>query len=299
MKTPKFVRKVMNFTKKNAPTILTVTGGVGVIVGFVWGCKSSMKLKDTLDISKKEIEDVRAKADASTRKLAMTYAKAGGRVLKLYAAPVAVEALSIGAMVGSNYILKKRNAGLAAALVTTTEAFNQYRARVRGRYGDDVDQELRYGLQKGSFKETTTDENGNEVTVDVEKDILNADAVDDCTFIFNKKNRNWEGDGDDLTYVEWFLGLQQNQANNLLKAKGIDGEPLFLSEVLQLLDIRPTQASHFLGWMWNPDDKEYAGDNYVDFRAKKVMIKDENGEFEPAVLLDFNCDGSVLANLPK
>jgi hypothetical protein len=298
MKTPKFIRKAFYFTRRNAPTILTIGGGIGVAIGFVWGCKASMKLKDEITVSSQEIAEVRSQENSTAKDLALAYAKAGGRVARLYAAPVTVEILSIGAMVGSNYILKKRNAGLAAALVTTTEAFNQYRARVRGRYGDDVDQELRYGLQKGSFEEKVVDENGNETTVSGEKDIFDVSAADACTFLFTKSNRNWEGD-DDLTYVEYFLGMQQNEENNLLKIKGIDGEPLFLSEVLQRLDIRPTQASHFLGWMWDPDNKNHTGDNYVDFRPRKVKIKNEAGEYETAILLDFNCDGSVLKILPE
>lgn len=295
MKTPLFLKKATYCIRANATTILTVSGGIGVIVGFVWGCKASTKLKGTLAVASEEIHEAHIREDANTKDLAVAYGKAGFELAKLYAAPVAVEILSIGAMVGSNYILKRRNVGLAAALMTTTEAFNQYRARVRGRYGDDVDRELRYGTQKGSFT-GAVDEAGDPATGEsAECDILDRSTADACTFLFKKGNPNWE---DDWAYVEFFLAMQQNAANDMLKANGSIGQPLFLSDVLKELSIPPTQASHFLGWTWCPDDKEHTGDNYVDFRAHKVKIKNEHGTYEDAVLLDFNCDGSVLEVLP-
>lgn len=87
-----------------------------------------------------------------------------------------------------------------------------------------------------------------------------------------------------------FLLMQQNYANDLLKARGI----LFLNEVYDMLGMPRTQVGQIVGWVWTEDCS--VGDNFVDFGLFDYY-EDEPWEDEDAVPLYFNVVGYVLEYL--
>ena len=218
----------------------------------------------------------------------ITYVQTGMKVAKLYAPSVILCASSLGCLLASNNILRKRNAALTAAYATIDKSFKEYRKRVSERFGDEVEKEIRYNIKAKEI--TTVDEDGNEVkeTVkEVEVDPNSPESYSDYARFFDESCAAWQNDAE---YNLTFLKAQQQYANDLLKARG----RLFLNEVYRMLGIDETKAGQVVGWVYNPDNP--TGDNFVDFgiyNMQRERVRAFVNGYEPNILLDFNVDGVI------
>ena len=292
------MNKVAFKIKKHSPEILVVTGTVGVIVSTVKVCKASDKAQDILDETKRKLDAIKeVKADHAEdgeyaeedyrKATALTYIKAGAEFGRLYAVPVALGVASIGCILTSHNIMRKRNIALAAAYATVDRSFKDYRGRVIDRFGEALDTELRYGVKAKEIEETVVDENGNENTVTKTVNVVDPNNVSDYARFYDDGCKGWEKNAE---YNLMFLKQAQNWANERLKSRG----HLYLNEVYEYLGIPMTKAGHEVGWVY--DEKHPVGDNFVDFgiydlyneRARAFV----NG-YERTILLDFNVDGVI------
>lgn len=295
-------RKSEMKVRKHSPEILAGVGVVGVVGSFVMACKATTKLSDILDESKEQLDMIKevvvdpayegkydehdAKSDTT-----ITYVQTGMKIAKLYAPSVILCAGSLGCLLASNNILRKRNAALTAAYATIDKSFKEYRKRVSERFGDEVEKEIRYNIKAKEI--TTVDEDGNEVkeTVkEIEVDPNSPESYSDYARFFDESCAAWQNDAE---YNLTFLKAQQQYANDLLKARG----RLFLNEVYRMLGIDETKAGQIVGWVYNPDNP--TGDNFVDFgiyNMQRDRVRAFVNGYEPNILLDFNVDG-VIWNL--
>lgn len=295
------INKVGLLLKKHSPEILAVAGVIGTVTSGVLACKATTKISKVLEEPKETIDKIHKLRDGelestepyteedAKKDLAITYTQAGGKLIKLYAPSVALASLSIGCMLTSNRILKKRNVALAAAYATVEKGFKEYRGRVVEKLGKDVDRELKYNIKAKEIQETITDENGKKKKV--KKKIETIDHVDEHSEyakFFDSSCTQWE---DNSEYNLAFLKMTQEFANEKLRLKG----HLFLNDVYDMLDIPRTKAGQIVGWVY--DEKNPVGDNYVDFGIYE-LYSDANRRFvnglEPVILLDFNVDGNIL-----
>lgn len=287
--------------KKYSPEILAVAGTVGVVASTVVACKATTKAGEVLDEAKDKVDqvhtvldndsiadDVYSQEDAN-KDMAIVYVQTGVKLFKLYAPAVALGALSIGCMLTSNNILRKRNVALAAAYATVDKGFKDYRNRVVDRFGETVDRELKYGLKAKKITETVIDEEtGKEKKIKKTIDVVEGlDGYSDYARFFDEASINWEKDAE-LNLM--FLRSEQNYANDLLRARG----HLFLNEVYDRLGIPRTKAGQVVGWVY--DEKNPVGDNFVDFGiydAHRETNRDFVNGYERVILLDFNVDGNI------
>lgn len=292
-------RKSEMKVRKHSPEILAGVGVVGVVGSFVMACKATTKLNDILDESKEQLDKIKevvsdpsykdkydehdAKSDTT-----ITYVQTGMKVAKLYAPSVILCASSLGCLLASNNILRKRNAALTAAYATIDKSFKEYRKRVSERFGEEVEKEIRYNIKAKEI--TTVDEDGNEVkeTIkEVEVDPNSPESYSDYARFFDESCSAWQNDAEfNLT----FLKAQQQYANDLLRARG----RLFLNEVYRMLGIDETKAGQIVGWIYNPDNP--TGDNFVDFgiyNMQRDRVRAFVNGYEPNILLDFNVDGVI------
>lgn len=140
-------------------------------------CKATTKIESILEESKNTIDTIhqcsgnkdmadKYSEDDAKKDLAIVYIQTGVKLAKLYAPSVALGTLSIVSMVASNRILRKRNVALAAAYATVDKTLKEYRERVVERFGQEVDNELRYNIKAKKLEETVTDpETGKEKKV--------------------------------------------------------------------------------------------------------------------------------------
>ena len=299
--------------QKHMPEILAATGVIGIGVSGVMLCKATTKLNPILEETKKNIElvhngiekgevmsqdpetkeivPVPYSAEEGKRDLVIYYGKGITEIAKLYAPAVVVGVFSIGCMLGSNHILRKRNVALAAAYTAVDKSFKEYRSRVRERFGDAMDRELLFNVKAKEVEKQVVDPETGEVTT--VKEVV--DTVDPngnfgaYTFVFDETCTGWERDAE---LNKFFLLQQQNYANDRLKANG----HLFLNEVLDMLGIDRVKMGNIVGWMYEGD-----GDGYVDFGIFDIH-KEANRRFvnglEKSIWLDFNVDGNILELLP-
>ena len=284
--------------RKYSPEILAGVGVVGVIASTVMACKATTKLNDILAESKEQLEQIKTVAvdpayadkyteDDAKKDTTITYVQTGVKVAKLYAPSVILCTSSLGCLLASNNILRKRNAALSAAYMTVDKSFKEYRRRVAERFGDEVEKEIRYNIKAKEI--VTVDEEGNEVkeTVKVIEGADNPTTYSDYARFFDESCPAWQNDPE---YNLTFLRAQQQYANDLLRANG----RLFLNDVYKMLGIDITKAGQVVGWVYDPDCP--VGDNFVDFgiydMSKERVRAFVNG-YEPNILLDFNVDGNI------
>ena len=290
--------KTKGQVQKHSPEILAGVGVVGVVASTVMACKATMKLNNILEESKetrdkiKEVENNPAYEDKYTpedakKDLTINYMQTSMKIAKLYAPAVLLGSASLGCLLASNDILRKRNAALSAAYMTVDKGFKEYRQRVAERFGEEVEKEIRYNIKAEEIETTVVNEDGSEVTIKETVKTMDPNLYSDYARFFDEYNPNWQNDPE---YNLMFLKSQQQYANDLLIARG----RLFLNEVYDMLGMERSKAGQVVGWVYN--EANPSGDNFVDFGIYDLH-KERTRAFvnglEPSILLDFNVDGNI------
>lgn len=300
----KLVGKTKFEVKKHSPEILVVAGVAGIIASAVMACKATTKLSAITEKAKKDIEEIKnisehpeklpegvTLSDKDRQKnLAIVYGRTGLELARLYGPSVILGALSIGCVVSSNNIMRKRNAALAAAYTAVDNGFKNYRKNVVERFGEELDKELKYNIKTKEVEETVKDENGKEKTVKKTVNVVSdPNGYSEYAKFYDVGCNEWTKDAE---HNLWFLRQQQNWANEKLKSQGY----LFLNDVYDMLGIPRTAAGQIVGWLYRPNDPSYQGDNFVDFGiydSTKEVNRDFVNGYERTILLDFNVDGPI------
>ena len=287
-----------NGVQKHSPEILAGVGVVGVVASTVMACKATMKLNDILEESKETRDKIREvesnpryeeqySHEDAKKDLVINYTQTAMKITKLYAPAVILGSASLGCLLASNDILRKRNAALSAAYMTVDKSFKEYRQRVVDRFGEEVEKEIRYNIKAEEVTSTVVAEDGSETTITETVKTMDPNLYSDYAKFFDEASPYWQKDPE---YNFMFLKSQQQYANDLLKARG----RLFLNEVYEMLGIDKTKAGQIVGWVYNPENP--IGDNFVDFgifdMSKERVRAFVNG-YEPNILLDFNVDGNI------
>lgn len=296
------VSKVGFKFKKYSPEILIVAGVIGTVASAVMACKATTKVSEILDETKDNVSKIHDCAadqglvesgqytpEDAKKDLAIVYVQTGVKLAKLYAPSVALGVLSIGSILASNNILRKRNVALAAAYATVDKSFKEYRNRVIERFGKEIDRELKYNIKAQKIEETVVDEEtGKEKKVKKTIEVVDPNHMySEYARFFDDGCKGWEKDSE---YNLMFLRAQQQYANDLLRSRG----HLFLNEVYDMLGIERTKAGQVVGWVYDPENP--VGDNYVDFGMydiNKPKARDFVNGYERVILLDFNVDGNI------
>lgn len=289
--------------KKHSPEILVVAGVIGTVTSAVMACKATLKVNDVIDETKETIETIHDcigkglktadgeeyTQEVANKDLTIVYIQTGWKFAKLYGPAVLLGAASIGCMVGSNQILRKRNIALGAAFTAMDKSFKEYRGRVIEKFGKDLDRELRFNTKAKQIEETVVDENGKESTVTKTVEIVDPNVTHSIySVVFCEGNTGWTKNAE-LNKV--FLLQQQNYANDKLRLNGV----LTLNEVYDMIGAPRTAYGQLAGWVYTEDSS--VGDNFVDFGIFDINSEKKcdfiNG-IERSIILDFNCIGNIL-----
>lgn len=288
--------------KQHTPEILITVGVVGSVASVVMACKATLKVNDVLDEAKETIEKIHESVEQekhtadgelytqeiANKDLTVVYAQTGWKFVKLYGPSVVLGVASIGCMVGSSMILRKRNAALATAFATVTKNYNDYRDRVIERFGKDMDHELRFNIKAREIEETTVDEEGNETTTKKTVQISEGVSPDIYSVFYDDGCKGWTKSPD---LNKAFLLDRQAEANFLLKRRGV----VTLNDVYDMLGIPRTGFGQRAGWVYTGDGT--AGDDHIDFGIfdmERAKARDFVNGHERTILLNFNCIGDVI-----
>lgn len=274
--------------EEKAPHLLFGAGVVGFGATVVVSCRATLKLDNVLIKAQRDLErinkgveelpDVYSEQDR-VKDVATVYVRTTVAVAHLYAPAILIGSASIAALTKSHDILSKRNAALTAAYAAVNTAFNEYRERVVDKYGDDIDRELRYGVEE---VEVLNEKTGKKKKI---KQISPGEPSMYARF-FDSGSISWSKDPE-VNYV--FVRANQRYANDLLLSRG----HVFLNEVYDMLGLKRSTAGSIVGWVMDP---EHSGDNYIDFGlfSEDGLVRDFMNGHEGSVLLDFNVDGPIF-----
>lgn len=281
-------------TKTHSPTILFVSGAVGVVATAVLTAKATMQLEEVLADAERNL-DVAERVHASGKLSDEDYRrmtiylrmKTYGNVGKLYGPAALCCVASIASLAGGHVILSRRNLALTAAYSAVSRGFDEYRKRVVAEYGPDKDREFRYGAEyKQVIEETDTGPQERTLT---RVNTKTGQSV--YSRFFGIGNKEWDPNQE---YNIIFLRQRQLMANDMLRAHGF----LVLNDVYDLLGLEKSSAGAVVGWLYDG-----TGDGYVDFGIweDKDMTRLHNfvtGRDE-MILLDFNVDGPIYQKIDK
>ena len=290
------VHKVGFQLRKHSPEILTAVGVVGTVASAVIACKATTKLGEVLEEGRQEEEKISTYVEEhgyseeyteTDHKKDLVIVKSANvvNVAKLYAPAVILGVASLGCIITSHRISYKRNAALAAAYAAVDKSFKEYRGRVVERFGEKLDQELKYNLKTEEIEKTVVDENGKETVV---KETVVTGEPSMYAKFFDEYCDQWVKDAEMNRYKVQQI---QNWCNEKLKARGY----LRLNEVYEMFGMEKSKAGQRAGWVYDPKNPDL--ENYITFGIFDVQDRNKrdfvNGR-ERSVLLDFNVDGDVM-----
>lgn len=303
-----FVSRGLFQLRKHSPEILAVGGTIGVIASGVMACVATTKVNALLEEARETLDAIHTVAESKEeneneneedkyseedikKATVVVYSQTAWKFVKLYGPSVALCALSLGSLLGSNHILRQRNAALSMAYMAVKAGFDEYRNRLRERYGDQTDRELLYGVKSERVTTTVKDEEtGEEKVIEATVETASPDGV--CSpyaFIFDETNDYFKKSA---KYNEMFLRSKQAWFNDILRIN----KHVFLNDVLEELGMRKTVAGQHVGWIFDPDNPNHQGDNYISFGLNDSTPEKASflAGYEPAIWLEFNVDGDIM-----
>lgn len=307
------IHKIGFGLKKHSPELFLVGGIAAGVATVVVACKETPKALDIWKEHKENVMKIRDimgdqgliesreyNEEQGQRDLFIQYVHTGVGFAKTYAPAFALGALSIGCILTSHNVMKKRNLALATAFTALDKSFKGYRSEVVERFGEEVDKQISLGIKPKEVEERSVDENGNEIVTKKTVDSVNPLAMySPYARFFDAGCTGWE---DNPEYNLMFLRAQEKYANDLLRSRAVGQSVghVFLNEVYDALGIPRSEAGQYVGWVYDPTDDKY--DNYISFGiydVHKENCKDFVNGYEPTILLDFNCDGEIIDRVWK
>lgn len=281
-----------------SPKIMLVAGCVGVLGAGILACRATLKVESVIDEAKEDLDKVHEAAaeedngysdNDAQKDTAIVYTKTGISLVKLYGPSLALGTASIAMILGSHHIMEQRNSALIGVYNAVSAGFNEYRSRVREKYGDDVDKEMRFGLKPLAVDVEKETKNGKKRKTKENVEVFDPNAISRYAVFFDEASTQWEPNPE---YNKAFVIGIQNTCNDLLHANGY----LFLNTVYTMLGLPETSEGQLVGWLMG------RGDDFVDFGVyDKAYDYSKKRDFvnglEPSILLDFNVDGVIYKDI--
>ena len=250
--------------KKHAPTIMIAAAAVGTVAGTVMACKATLKLEDTLDDIKNNVEDVKADETLTEKErkneLTKTYIRGGMAMAKLYGPAVLLIGSSIGLNVGSHVIMKKRY-GMAVAAATAIKAnFDDYKNYIREKYGEEAD----FNAEHHITETKTTEGKGKNKKESITLEIDPAELEHRIPFYFDQTCLEHSLDGD---YDIMMIKQRQAEANIMLRRDGF----VTYNKIRDMFGKAKTKWGDLVGWVYDPELNGTGDVGYIDFRINDYI----------------------------
>lgn len=204
--------KTQHYVKKNASTILTCMGALGVVGTTLSAIKATLKAIDVLE-DEEEIKIERDNQSLTTFEKALV-------VTPVYFPTILLGTATITCIFGANILNKKKQATLVSAYAYLNSSFNEYKDKVKVIYGEDGEKRVRDELAKDKYIQQSMSES--------DKDIL---------FFDEYSGR----------YFESTLFNLQNAVYKLNRTFALEGYTN-LNEFYRYVDLPETEYGEVLGW---------------------------------------------------
>ena len=234
------LQKSQMFLGRNASTILTCIGGIGVIATAVMSAKATPKAMTRIALAREE------KGEELTKFEKVQAAAAG------YIPSVLMGVSTIACVFGANILNKRNQAALMSAYALLDNSYKDYKKKVIDIYGEEADAEVRTAIAKDRYEEGSMIVNpGNQLFYD------------------EFSGRYFESTMEKLISAQYAI-------NRKIQLEG----GAYLNEFYEELDIPPTDYGDHLGWssgllcdyQWS-DWLEFGHEkSYIDDDLECIMV---------------------------
>lgn len=138
----KLVHRASLYVRRNAPTILTCVGGIGVVATSVMAVKATPKALQLLEEAKAEKGDDLTKLEV--------VAVAGPAYIPAMVTGVA----TIACIFGANVLNQRQQASLASAYALIDNSYKEYKKKVEELYGKEADAQIKQEIAKDKYKKS-------------------------------------------------------------------------------------------------------------------------------------------------
>lgn len=280
-------RSALQLSAKS-PTLLVVTGVIGLGAAAVLAAKATRKIDPVLeDHAKARIDiEIWVSDGASVQKreeqraLLDLYMNTGIKLGRIYGPSIFVGVTSAISVLGGHRILVGRHVASLAAYSGLFKEFSAYRSRIASTFGVEREREL----YNGAMLEYEEDPNHKGEY----KLKAKYPETRDGSYLrpwFDEDNPNWTRDAHHNAML--LRGIQQYM-NDQLQVRG----HVFLNDVFDALRIPRCPEGAVVGWLRNP----VKGDGYIDFGFMTSQDPQSIGfcnYTEKSVQLNFNIDGNI------
>lgn len=231
----KLLNKSKLFVKRNASTILTGVGAVGVVATSVMAVKATPKALRLLEHAEQE------KGEKLTK---LEIVKTAAPV---YIPSVLTGAATIACIFGANILSKRQQAAMMSAYALLDQSYKDYKKKVDELYGEGSNKEIEQAIAKDKYDETdlTIDDNDGKE--------LFYDAYSERYFIATMA---------DVLEAEY-------EINRLLA----QDYGVYLNEFYELLPLDEVDYGNYMGWS-SFELVETYWYCWVEFEHEKVTMDD-------------------------
>lgn len=131
---------VQMFVKKNASTILTCCGAVGVVATTVTAVHATPKALGLIETRKEELDVEKLPVDELVK-----------TTWKCYIPSALIGLGTITCIFGANALNKRTQAALISAYSLLDSSYKEYKEQVASLYGEDSDQKIREAIAKDKY----------------------------------------------------------------------------------------------------------------------------------------------------
>lgn len=322
MNVKEFANNCLDKLQEASPRVKIVVGVVGLVGAGIAACISSSKVKEELKPERKALKDVKKIRNAQAAdikgvelpeeervstdvkfvytdkdfakdvvKISLSGTK---KILKLYGIPVLVGAASVGLIFNGTNVLNTRYLAMSASYTSLAKAFEIYRERVKERYGEEVERDIRYGVKTEKIKEEVIDEEtGKKKNVTKEIKVVENDPTACSPFAFLVDERFGEF-VNDINMNEHFARAVQSIMNDDLSTKRY----LVLNDLYDKFgapESMYTAETMIIGWRRKKDE---TNDGKIDLRIQRVFIE-KDGKRVARILVDPNVEGDIYKKVVK
>lgn len=230
----KLLQNSQVFLKRNASTILTCIGGVGVVATAVMSAKATPKALLLLDEAKKEKGEELTKFE-KVKTAAPAYI------------PAAIVGVStIACVFGANALNKRQQADLMSAYALLDSSYKDYKKKVGELYGENADKEVKAELAKDKYVDEAVElKDGNKQL-----------------YYDEFSERYFEATTEDLLRAE-------NMVNREMAATA----GVFLNEFYDAVGLERTDYGDYMGWS-SCELYDTCWSSWLEFYHEKVIMDD-------------------------
>lgn len=230
------------FIKRNAPTILTVAGGIGVVTTSVMAAKATPKAVRLLEEAREEKKEELTKVEKI---------KIAGPV---YIPTILMGTATIACIFGANILNKRHQAALVSAYAMIDSSYKEYRQKLKELYGEEAHEEIVNAIAVEKAREvgiTTKSLTSNYCLTDDES------CGEPVLFYDEWSSRYFESTIEQVITAEYHI-------NRNFVLRGF----VTLNEFYTFLGLEETDYGNTVGW--SVEDEFY----WLDFNHNKVVLDD-------------------------